>query len=268
MKLPNKSADTNALMKALLKQLEARRVVPRTARAVSRGALRSASRRLAAALYALCYARRLRALRHLRRAGPRVRKRALTLRPTAAQADKPKAGLGDDDALFMEGFALKIFNSADSADRAGTADVKTAMKLYAACCFFQVLAQFGEPAPDVLAKQKYAAWRAAEISGALKKGRVPAPPPGADDVAAQAGGAPAGDAPASAAAGEFPAPPTGVPHALLPPPSSPGAAFGFSPGSAVAATPPRSPAGRPSLSATPSPPPGACLRVWPPLRPC
>jgi vacuolar protein sorting-associated protein VTA1 len=185
-----------------------------------------------------------------------------------AQADKPKAGLADDDALYMEGFALKIFGNADAADRSGTADVSTAKKLYAACCFLQVLAQFGEPAAELLAKQKYAAWRAAQISGALKKGQVPVPPPGADAQPDTAADAPAADAPAPAAADDFPRPPVGTAHAPLPPPSP---AAALPPGGAFAATPPRSPAGRPSLTATPSPPPGACmcaLAAAAPFRPC
>ena len=153
----------------------------------------------------------------------------------------------------MEGFALKIFNNADAADRAGVADASTAKKLYAAFCFLEVLRQFGEPAAELVAKQKYAAWRAAEISGALKKGRVPPPPPGAEDQEAPAADAPAADAPAAAAADEFPRPPVGLAYAP-PPPPPPAAAL---PGGAYAATPPRSPAGRPSLASTPSPPPGA-----------
>lgn len=40
----------------------------------------------------------------------------------------------------------------------------------------QILNQFGEVQPDLLEKQRYAAWRAADINKAIKEGRTPAPP--------------------------------------------------------------------------------------------
>jgi vacuolar protein sorting-associated protein VTA1 len=49
----------------------------------------------------------------------------------------------------------------------------------------QILRHFGEPQPDLLQKQKYAAWRAAEISRAVKEGRPPEPPPEARDDSAE-----------------------------------------------------------------------------------
>ena len=62
------------------------------------------------------------------------------------QADKATAGLvsAEDDALYVEGFAAKLFASADSADRAGRSDVAAATKFYAASVFFDVARQFGD----------------------------------------------------------------------------------------------------------------------------
>jgi vacuolar protein sorting-associated protein VTA1 len=39
----------------------------------------------------------------------------------------------------------------------------------------QVTRQFGEMDPECAAKQKFAAWRAAEVRSALKQGRAPTP---------------------------------------------------------------------------------------------
>lgn len=47
----------------------------------------------------------------------------------------------------------------------------------------QILRHFGEPPADIQQKQKYAAWRAAEISKAVKEGRKPDPPPAAGQAA-------------------------------------------------------------------------------------
>ena len=164
------------------------------------------------------------------------------------QADKLAAGLAsrEDDGLHCEGFALKIFGKADALDRSGRSDSGTARALYAAFLFFEVLRQFGELPPDLAAKQKYAAWRAADIRGALKEGRAPGPPPGGEE---EAGAFVAPAPPAS----DCPQPPAGLqppPAAFAPPPAT------ASPLSAP--SPARSPAAssRPLLSATPSPPPG------------
>ncbi|KAI3429828.1 hypothetical protein D9Q98_010141 [Chlorella vulgaris] len=93
-----------------------------------------------------------------------------------------KLGKPEDDALYCENFALTVFNRADRVDRAGRADKNTAMTYYAASYFFEILRQFGEPQPDTLQKQKYAAWRAADISKAVKEGRQPDPPPSASQA--------------------------------------------------------------------------------------
>ncbi|KAK9091969.1 hypothetical protein Syun_026880 [Stephania yunnanensis] len=98
------------------------------------------------------------------------------------EKDKKSLQLGPDDNLYIEGFASNVFAKADKQDRAGRADINTAKTFYAASIFFEILNQFGELQPDVEQKQKYAAWKAADIRKALKEGRKPeAGPPGGDE---------------------------------------------------------------------------------------
>ncbi|KAH6786340.1 hypothetical protein C2S52_005892 [Perilla frutescens var. hirtella] len=99
------------------------------------------------------------------------------------EKDKKSLTLGPDDHLHVEGFALNVFSKADKQDRAGRADINTAKTFYAASIFFEILNQFGELQPDLQLeqKQKYAAWKAADIRKALKEGKKPIPgPPGGD----------------------------------------------------------------------------------------
>ncbi|KAJ0593581.1 putative vacuolar protein sorting-associated protein Vta1 [Helianthus annuus] len=94
------------------------------------------------------------------------------------EKDKKSLQLGPDDHLYLEGFASNVFAKADKQDRAGRADLNTAKTFYAASIFFEILNQFGDVQPD---KQKYAAWKAADIRKAIKEGRKPVPgPPGGD----------------------------------------------------------------------------------------
>eukprot|EP00521_Asterionellopsis_glacialis_P006548 CAMPEP_0195282378 /NCGR_PEP_ID=MMETSP0707-20130614/1275_1 /TAXON_ID=33640 /ORGANISM="Asterionellopsis glacialis, Strain CCMP134" /LENGTH=373 /DNA_ID=CAMNT_0040341343 /DNA_START=145 /DNA_END=1266 /DNA_ORIENTATION=+ len=83
-------------------------------------------------------------------------------------------------------FAHKIFEKADSQDRAGQATKVTARTFYAAATFFDILQQFGSPeeeqteeeqteAEDVKNKTIYAKWKATEILKALREGRQPTP---------------------------------------------------------------------------------------------
>ncbi|KAG8386080.1 hypothetical protein BUALT_Bualt03G0111700 [Buddleja alternifolia] len=98
------------------------------------------------------------------------------------EKDKKSLKLGPDDHLHVEGFALNVFTKADKQDRAGRADLNTAKTFYAASIFFEILNQFGEIQPDLEQKQKYAAWKAADIRKAVKEGRKPLPgPPGGDN---------------------------------------------------------------------------------------
>ncbi|KAL4580037.1 hypothetical protein LXL04_016211 [Taraxacum kok-saghyz] len=97
------------------------------------------------------------------------------------EKDKKTVQLQPDDNLHVEGFASNVFAKADKQDRAGRADLNTAKTFYAASIFFEILNQFGVLQPDLEQKQKYAAWKAADIRKAIKEGRKPVPgPPGGD----------------------------------------------------------------------------------------
>ncbi|KAL9441689.1 hypothetical protein AB3S75_020233 [Citrus x aurantiifolia] len=100
------------------------------------------------------------------------------------EKDKKSLKLGPEDSLHLEGFALNVFAKADKQDRAGRADLNTAKTFYAASIFFEILNQFGALQPDLEEKQKYAAWKAADIRKAMKEGRkpVPGPPGGGEDL--------------------------------------------------------------------------------------
>ena len=98
---------------------------------------------------------------------------------------KPDAGLvsPEEDSAYCENFALRIFAKADALDRGGGAGraktAKTAKMLYVASVFFEILHQFpNAPDEDTLAKQRYAAWRAGELSACAREGKTPPPPPG------------------------------------------------------------------------------------------
>ncbi|XP_057529528.1 protein HOMOLOG OF MAMMALIAN LYST-INTERACTING PROTEIN 5 [Amaranthus tricolor] len=110
------------------------------------------------------------------------------------EKDKKSLTLSPDDHLHLEGFALNVFAKADKQDRAGRADINTAKTFYAASIFFEILNQFGELAPDLEQKQKYAVWKAADIRKALKEGRRPVPgPPGDEEESSSLSSAPSGD---------------------------------------------------------------------------
>ncbi|KAG4161690.1 hypothetical protein ERO13_D01G071200v2 [Gossypium hirsutum] len=100
------------------------------------------------------------------------------------EKDKKSLTLGSEDNLYLEGFALNVFAKADKQDRAGRADLNTAKTFYAASIFFEIISQFGPLQPDLEQKQKYAAWKAADIRKALKEGRKPTcgPPNGDEDL--------------------------------------------------------------------------------------
>ncbi|KAK6269580.1 hypothetical protein POUND7_006685 [Theobroma cacao] len=98
------------------------------------------------------------------------------------EKDKKSLKLGPEDNLHLEGFALNVFAKADKQDRSGRADLNTAKTFYAASIFFEIINQFGPLQPDLEQKQKYAAWKAADIRKALKEGRKPTPgPPNGDE---------------------------------------------------------------------------------------
>ncbi|KAF5352683.1 hypothetical protein D9756_005956 [Leucocoprinus leucothites] len=82
-------------------------------------------------------------------------------------------------AAFVENFALRVFQSADNEDRRGAATRTTAKKFLAASNFLEVLKTF--PKADVSEsnedKIRYAKWKAADISKALREGQKPIPGP-------------------------------------------------------------------------------------------
>jgi vacuolar protein sorting-associated protein VTA1 len=99
---------------------------------------------------------------------------------------KPDAGLvsPEEDSAYCENFALRIFAKADALDRRDGSErtaAKTAKMLYVASVFFEILHQFpGAVDEDTLAKQRYAAWRAGELSACAREGKTPPPPPSAE----------------------------------------------------------------------------------------
>lgn len=75
-------------------------------------------------------------------------------------------------------FAFKVFDKADTIDRAGKSDKSTAKSFYAAASFLDVLTYFhnkdGEKSEDVLEEEKksfYAKWKATDILKAIREGR-------------------------------------------------------------------------------------------------
>ncbi|KAK4363907.1 hypothetical protein RND71_015265 [Anisodus tanguticus] len=128
------------------------------------------------------------------------------------EKDKMSVKLGPDDHLHLEGFALNVFAKADKQDRTGRADLNTAKTFYAASIFFEILNQFGELQPDLEQKQKYAAWKAADLRKAIKEGRkpVPGPPGGESDIPELS----------SAQSGEYDVEPSGADPSIKPAPES------------------------------------------------
>lgn len=106
------------------------------------------------------------------------------------ERDKASAGLGGDDAGHVRRFAEGIFERADRADRADRATGATAKAFYAASVFLDVLREFGELDGETAAKQRYAAFKAADINAAIKRGEKPrpgTPPLDGDDLGGELG---------------------------------------------------------------------------------
>jgi vacuolar protein sorting-associated protein VTA1 len=103
--------------------------------------------------------------------------------------ERAKAKMKDElneehDELECESFALQIFVKADRADRGGSRGMNTAKMFYASSIFFNVLRQFdadGKLDADIENKQRYAEWRAAEITKACREGRNATAPPADDE---------------------------------------------------------------------------------------
>ncbi|MCO5605943.1 hypothetical protein L7F22_060129 [Adiantum nelumboides] len=82
--------------------------------------------------------------------------------------DTKSIQLSSKDSLYIENFAMSMFMRADKQERCGNVEMRTAKTFYAASLFFEILQNFGGVRLDVQEKQRYAAWRAAEIHKTLK----------------------------------------------------------------------------------------------------
>ncbi|SHO78636.1 Uncharacterized protein MSYG_2983 [Malassezia sympodialis ATCC 42132] len=78
---------------------------------------------------------------------------------------------------YIENFALQIFLGADNEEREGKASRSTAQSFLAASKFLELLQVFGPLEPDMQTKIKYAKWKAAQISKALREGSALTPGP-------------------------------------------------------------------------------------------
>jgi len=81
----------------------------------------------------------------------------------------------------VEKFAARVFDIADTEDRAGNANKNTAKTFLSASQYIEVMKQFGELSEEWREKQKYAKWKAVDINTALKNGLTPKPGPPVND---------------------------------------------------------------------------------------
>jgi len=111
-----------------------------------------------------------------------------TLSGLLEDLEKEKKAMGNfskpECYQVCRGFAMKIFDKADSEDRDGVANKATARTFYAAATFLDILKQFSsneneeEKSEDELEEEKksfYSKWKATEILKAIKEGREPTP---------------------------------------------------------------------------------------------
>ena len=162
-------------------------------------------------------------------------------------------------------FTLRVFENADNEDRSGTPTRKTAQNFYAANNFFNVVKQFfpnGALPEDMLEKQKYAKWKAADITTALRDGRTPksggpldqeAPAPSPQDLSlfpSAPSALPSPSPPPASLSSLFPSPPAADHHA-----NNPASLFPSAPTTPPSLFPTSSPASAPAASLFPSPPP-------------
>jgi vacuolar protein sorting-associated protein VTA1 len=78
----------------------------------------------------------------------------------------------EEGRATVEIFALKMFKKADDEDRKGVHTATVAKLFYAASILMQSTKQFGELSEDIVEKLKYAKWKAAEITKAIKTGET------------------------------------------------------------------------------------------------
>ncbi|KAG8864949.1 hypothetical protein FRB96_003537 [Tulasnella sp. 330] len=98
----------------------------------------------------------------------------------------------DTACVYIEDFALRVFDAADNEDRRGDASRGTAKKFLAAANFLELLKVFEDDAPTEPSssttktssafsqhkeKIRYAKWKAADIAKAFREGRKPSPGP-------------------------------------------------------------------------------------------
>jgi len=76
----------------------------------------------------------------------------------------------------IENAAIKLFNWADSEDRAGRYNKNVVKAFYSAGMLLDVCAVFGELNEDVAQQKKYAKWRAAHLHNCLNSGEQPSNP--------------------------------------------------------------------------------------------
>ena len=88
---------------------------------------------------------------------------------TAKRALNPNP---EEGRATVELFALKMFKKADDEDRKGVQTATIAKLFYAASILMQCTKQFGDISEDIAEKMKYAKWRAAEISKAVKNPEI------------------------------------------------------------------------------------------------
>ncbi|KAI9179656.1 hypothetical protein H9P43_004984 [Blastocladiella emersonii ATCC 22665] len=139
-------------------------------------------------------------------------------------------------AAHIENFALKIFAAADREDRAGKASMRTAKTFMAASHYFEVLGSLKDELDDATRdKIKYAKWKAADITKAIKNGETPRPgPPGEETdenaaAAAQDQQFPGAPIPPSSPYVQAPPPAASSPFAQAPPPPAAGGYASFPP---------------------------------------
>lgn len=87
----------------------------------------------------------------------------------------------EESYQVCRGFAFKIFDKADSIDRAGQSNKGTAKTFYAAASFLDILSQFhsndanGEEKSDEIVEEEkksfYAKWKSTDILKAIREGR-------------------------------------------------------------------------------------------------
>ncbi|OCF39761.1 vacuolar protein sorting-associated protein VTA1 [Kwoniella heveanensis CBS 569] len=116
----------------------------------------------------------------------RTKEETLFLMQLIDALEAMKAALSNNEAItseaagaaLVEAFALKVFMTADNADRAGNTGKATIRNFVVAGQFIEVLKCFENGMTDEMEqKLQYARWKAADGAKALREGRTPASGP-------------------------------------------------------------------------------------------